>query len=102
LSLPSTQAISHEADIQAEGVADVDERVGPVGVVRLDPLLDFGEQPLPGTVSGPDVLLEGADRVLHDREHETLLRLEGGIEARPDVKLRGQYHFWLKLHTHPW
>jgi hypothetical protein len=99
--LPAMKAAAHEAHVQTERVADVHEGVGPLDVVRVDPLLHLGQEPLTRPVAGPDVLLEGSDCVLHDRQHQTLLRLEGRIEACPVVELRGQHHLGLELHTYP-
>src|SRR5262249_31724811 len=57
LPLPAVETIPHEGDVEAERVADVDERVGPVDVVGIDPFLDLGQQPLTRPIARIHVLL---------------------------------------------
>ena len=52
LLLPEAQALAEVVHVDAERMADVDERERPLDVVRLEPLLGLEENPLAGPVSG--------------------------------------------------
>src|SRR6185295_16731213 len=69
LVLHAQQGIAHAVGIDAECLADVVEREGPVPVAGTDPTLRLpGEHPWAGA-GRAEVLLEAADRGLEDGEH---------------------------------
>src|SRR5512140_1083553 len=97
------------ADVEVERLADVDEREGPLRVVRGQPAFDLPKVAR-GAASQCDVLLEGAHGVFEDREDQPLLRLPqrrlvrrrppGQVEQlpsrdihHPGIGIRRTHHF---------
>src|SRR5690349_2843853 len=68
------------ARLEPERFADALERERPLTGLGGEPLLGLVEESLPAPTRRRHVLLERADRVLEDREHEPLLRLQRGVD----------------------
>src|SRR5437899_3059630 len=80
--LHAQERIAHAVRIDAERLTDVVEGERPVPIPRAYPALRLPRQHARPRARRPKILLEAADRVLEDGEHERLLGREVAVASR--------------------
>src|SRR5882724_6763153 len=75
---PAPETAADEIGIEAERVTDSDEREGPVGTVRREPVVHLREETLRPLALDAGALLEGLHRVREDRELQALFGMSPG------------------------
>src|SRR6266403_626032 len=88
--LHAQERIAHAVRIDAERLTDVVEGERPVPIQRAYPALRLPRQHARPRARRPKILLEAADRVLEDGEHERLLGREVAVASRAVEELLRQ------------
>ena len=84
---PLAQTRTQILGFDTQRLADHCEREQRVPVFVAEPVFGFPEHQAARTAAGTGVLLQAAQRILENREHETLDRAHGAVVAPFIVKL---------------